>query len=218
MSHLKYTALTPELYAYTLDILGHESPSLTVIHEKNQEHPQIQMQISPDEAHFLQFLIRSKKAKRILEIGTFLGYSSAAMAEALGNDGKLITCDVDARSAAQAKSHWEYANLTNKIELKLAPALETMQNLIAEQQFFDFIFIDADKNNSIAYYELAKQLLTCEGIIAVDNIFFHGEVCLQEPSKAALAMHECNLHVQQDKSVSFSIIPIADGLMLIQLK
>ena len=216
MSYLKFTPLTPELYQYCLDISAEESSILHSIHEQNEEHPQIHMQISSDQAQFLQFLIRSKNIKKILEIGTFLGYSAAAMAEALPQDGKLITCDIDAQAISQAKEHWKHAHLDNKIECMIASALDSMQTLFEQKEFFDLIFIDADKRNSIPYYEFAKKLLDKNGIIAVDNIFFHGEVCMTERSKAAQYMHDFNLHVKHDSTVHFSILPLADGLMLIQ--
>jgi len=217
MSYLKYTALTPELYQYTLDISTEESPYLYKIHEENEKHPQIHMQISSDQAQFLQFIIRSKQMKSILEIGTFLGYSAAAFAEALPPDGKVITCDIDEMIVSKAKHHWKMSGLEKKIECMMGPALDTMQHLCNKQKF-DLIFIDADKKNSIAYYQQAIKLLNEAGIIAVDNIFFHGEVCKSERSKAAQYMHEFNLHVKQDDGIFFSIVPIADGLMLIQKK
>jgi hypothetical protein len=216
MSYLKFTPLTPELYQYCLDISAEESSILHGIHEQNEEHPQIHMQISSDQAQFLQFLIRSKNIKKILEIGTFLGYSAAAMAEALPHDGKLITCDIDAQAVSKAQEHWNNAHLDNKIKCMIAPALDSMQKLFEQKEIFEFIFIDADKRNSIAYYEFAKKLLDKKGIIAVDNIFYHGEVCQSERSKAAQFMHEFNLHVKHDMSVNFSLLPLADGLMLIQ--
>lgn len=218
MSYLKFTPLTPELYEYTLDILQEESQILQQIQLQNQIHPQIQMQISSDQAQFLQFLIRSKGIKTILEIGTFLGYSTAAMAEALPKNGKIITCDIDIKTSTQAKSQWQLANIDHKIEFRLGNALDTMHDLIVHHQQFDLIFIDADKRNSIAYYECAKKLLASNGVIAVDNIFFHGAVCQAEKSKPAMAMHEFNLYVKHDKDVHFTILPIADGLMLIQKK
>lgn len=217
MSYLKYTALTPELYQYTLDISAKESSNLHQMHEENEQHPQIHMQISSDQAQFLQFIIRSMQMKSILEIGTFLGYSASAMAEALPSDGKVITCDIDETTVSKARHHWKMAGLDNKIESVIGPALDTMQQLYTKQKF-DLIFIDADKKNSISYYEQAKKLLNKTGIIAVDNIFFHGEVCKTERSKVAQYMHEFNLHVKEDNSVFFSILPIADGLMLIQKK
>jgi predicted O-methyltransferase YrrM len=218
MSHLKYTALSPELYQYILDVSQPLSSVLTTMEMGNQTHPQIQMQIGHDQAQFLQFLIKSKLVHRILELGTFLGFSTAAMAEALPDDGKIITCDQDAKTIELAKAQWEKAGLNHKIESMMGPALISMQNLIAQGQHFDFIFIDADKRNYIEYYQYAKKLLQPKGLIAVDNTLFHAEVLHPENSKAAHAIHEFNLYVQKDPEVDACLLSIADGLTLIQFK
>jgi predicted O-methyltransferase YrrM len=195
-----------------------ESRLLNQIHDINESHPQIVMQISSDQAQFLQFLIKNKKMHRILEIGTFLGYSSAAMAEALPTGGQLTTLDIDVHATEQAKLHWHRAGLTEKINLILGPANQSLQQLVNEEQKFDLIFIDADKSNYISYFEYAKKLIMADGIIAVDNIFFHGEVCESSRSKGANYVHEFNCYIQQDSSVDISLIPLADGLLLAQLK
>ena len=218
MSFLKFTPLNPELYQYCLDIACRESKNLAEIHQLNESHPQIVMQISSDQAQFLQFLIKNKKMQRILEIGTFLGYSSAAMAEALPSNGQLTTLDIDVRATEQAKLHWQKANLTEKINLLLGPANQSLERLLLEKQKFDLIFIDADKSNYISYFEYAKKLIQPNGIIAVDNIFFHGEVCQDTRSKGANHVHKFNCYIQQDSSVDISLIPLADGLLLAQLK
>lgn len=216
MANFKFTSLTEQLYAYSNSIGNRESEKLKNIRLENDVHPQIRMQISSDQAQFLQFLIQMINAQHVLEIGTFLGYSSAAMAEALPDNGIVVTCDIDALTTQKAQNHWKNADLSNKIELKLGCALETMRKLINEHQKFDFIFIDADKGNYIHYYELAKELISPKGIIAVDNIFFHGEVCSTNPSKPAQHIIKFNQHVQQDYSVRISLLPIADGLLLVQ--
>lgn len=218
MSHLKFTSLTPELYDYLLKVSSHESSSLKKIREQNESHPQIRMQIAPDQAQFLQFLIRIIRAERVLEIGAFLGYSSAAMAEALPANGKLVSCDRDERIQAIAQSHWQEAGLSSKIELKIAPALDTLQQLVNDHQVFDFIFIDADKANYPQYYQMAKKLISPQGIIAIDNVFFQAEVLQAHPSKTAQAIDAFNQMLYQDKEVYISMIPIADGLTLVQKK
>jgi predicted O-methyltransferase YrrM len=218
MSYLKFTPLTPKLYQYCLDMACRESKLLHEIHDINESHPQIVMQISSDQAQFLQFLIKNKKMYHILEIGTFLGYSSAAMAEALPTGGQLTTLDIDVRATDQAKQHWQRVGLTDKINLMLGPANQSLQQLMDAQQKFDLIFIDADKSNYISYFEYAKKLINTDGIIAVDNIFFHGEVCESSRSKGASYVHEFNCYIQQDSSVDISLIPLADGLLLAQLK
>lgn len=218
MSHLKYTALTPELYAYLLEVSNQESVALQSIREKNDAHPQIQMQIAPDQAQFLQFLIRSIHAKKVLEIGTFLGYSSAAMAQALPKDGQVITLDKDEKATEIAQKHWKTLGLFNQIQLILGPALDSMQSLINKHHTFDFIFIDADKSNYFEYYQLSKKLLAANGIIAIDNVFYHGEVCQINPSKNAKTIDKFNRQIHADPEMYISMLPIADGLTLAKKK
>jgi predicted O-methyltransferase YrrM len=216
MTYLKYTSLTPELYAYCQKIACRESDTLKTIGLENDNHPQIRMQISADQAQFLQFLIRSIHAESVLEIGTFMGYSAAAMALALPENGQLITCDIDAITTQIATENWDKAQLNNKIQLKLGSALESMHQLFNEGKSFDFIFIDADKGNYIQYYDMAIKLLSPKGIIAIDNVFFHGEVVSESPSKAAQHIIKFNEHIRQDPNIYLSLIPIADGLWLIR--
>lgn len=218
MSDLKFTPLNQELYEYLVTVSTQESPELKHIRAQNDKHPQIRMQIAPDQAQFLQFLIRATGAKIVLELGTFLGYSAAAMAEALPNDGKLITLDNDVKTTIIAQKHWREAHLNEKIILKLGDASDTLQKLIDENAQFDFIFIDADKRNYPKYYELSKQLLAPKGIIAIDNVLYHGEVSQSTPSKNGLALHAFNQMLQKDESVYISLLPIADGLTLVQKK
>lgn len=216
MNFQKFTALTPELYQYSLELACQQSQALKTIYDANCHHPQIHMQISNDEAQFLKFIIQSHGMRRILEIGTFLGFSAAAMAEALPDDGELITLDADATITELAQKNWQLASLDHKITLKLGKALESLQILVEQQQSFDLIFIDADKTNYISYYEMAKKLLAPKGIIAVDNIFFHGEVCQQHRSKAAQAVHEFNEWVKKDQGMRICLLPMADGLLLVK--
>jgi predicted O-methyltransferase YrrM len=218
MTYHKYTSLTPDLYDYCQQIACRESAILEKIRLENESHPQIRMQISPDQAQFLQFLIRSIQAKNALEIGTCMGFSAAAIALALPLNGEVVTCDIDAITTQIAINHWEQAQLNNIIQLKLGPALDSLQQLLGEGKKFDFIFIDADKGNYIQYYEISKKLLSETGIIAIDNIFFHGEVISTTPSKAAQHIIKFNDHIKHDKEINLTLLPVADGLMLIQKK
>jgi predicted O-methyltransferase YrrM len=218
MDYQKFTSLTPKLYQYSLDIACHQSQALQKIYQANQNHPQIRMQISNDEAQFLKFIIESHDMGRILEIGTFLGFSAAAMAEALPEDGKLLTLDCDQRIAHLAQQNWELAGVAQKITLQLGKAIESLEQLVKQKQTFDLIFIDADKTSYKTYYEMAKKLLSPKGIIAIDNIFFHGEVCQDNRSKAADAIHEFNIWVKNDKEMEICLLPIADGLLLAKQK
>lgn len=216
MSDLKFTPLTSDLYEYLVNVSSQESEALKHIREQNDKHPQIRMQIAPDQAQFLQFLIRAIKAKRVLELGTFLGYSAAAMAEALPEDGVLITLDNDVKTTIIAQKHWREAHFSEKISLKIGPALDSLQKLLDEKSEFDFIFIDADKRNYPQYYQLAKQLLSPKGLIAIDNVLYHGEVNQSSLSKNAKAIDEFNRILHLDNTVYLTMLPIADGLTLVQ--
>lgn len=218
MSDLKFTPLTPELYEYLVEVSSRESSILQQIREQNDKHPQIRMQIAPDQAQFLQFLIRAIGAKKVLELGTFLGYSAAAMAEALPEGGQVITLDNDVKTTIIAQKHWKEAHLDEKIQLRLGAALDTLQTLIDENHQFDFIFIDADKRNYPQYYQLAKLLLAPKGMMAIDNVLYHGEVSQSMPSKNAHAINTFNRMIHQDESVHISLLAIADGLTLVQKK
>lgn len=198
--------------------LSQSVPELNHLEESNLHHPQIHMQIGLDQAIFMQFLLQSIEAKTVLEIGTFQGFSAAAFALALPDNGKVLSIDNDIRIQDTIPMQWEKLDLDHKISLKIGQAKQIMAELVQENKRFDFIFIDADKKQVIDYYLLAKKLLSPQGIIAVDNVFFHGEVCLENPSKAALYMHEFNQFLKQDKSIIYSIIPIGDGLSIIKNK
>lgn len=218
MTAFKFTAMTPALYQYLLDVSQPLSADLSEMEAANQSHPQIHMQIAADQAQFLQFLIKTKSMHRILELGTFLGFSTAAMALALPKDGLIVTCDLDAQTVERARQQWDKHHISHKINTMIGPALASLHTLIDAQQTFDLIFIDADKSNYPAYYQLAKQLLEPAGIIAVDNTLFHGEVLDPKHSKAATAIHDFNQMVKNDPEVEAVLLTIADGLTLIQLK
>lgn len=218
MDFQKFTSLSPKLYQYCLDMACKQSQALHKIFQANLHHPQIRMQISNDEAQFLKFIIQSHGMKHILEIGTFLGFSAAAMAEALPDDGHLITLDCDDRITSLATHNWELAGVANKITLKLGKAIQSLEQLLEQKLKFDLIFIDADKTSYKDYYEISKKLLAPNGIIAVDNIFFHGEVCQENRSKAAQAVHEFNMWVKKDEDMEICLLPIADGLLLAKHK
>jgi predicted O-methyltransferase YrrM len=213
--------MQPALYNYLLQISLREHPVLQALREKNATLPLGIMQVAPDEAQFLQFLVSILQAKNILELGTFTGYSALSMALALPEDGKIITCDRNAEWIAIAKPFWENANVHSKIEVRLGLALETVENLLeqgyAEQ--FDFLFIDADKTNYLAYYEYALQLIKKSGVIAIDNIFWDGKVLDPTVDDAQTkAIRALNEHIQKDTRVEISLVGIGDGLFLIRRK
>lgn len=218
---MKHLNLTPTLHDYLLEISLREHPVLAELRHHTASHALAAMQVAPEQAQFMQWLIRLIGGKRVLELGTFTGYSALAMALALPNDGQLITCDINREWTKDAPHFWEKAQQQKKIELRLGPALNTLDDLLATgyEGQFDFIFIDADKTNYVHYYERALRLISAHGIIAVDNVFWGGLVI--DPANTDAQTREIrklNVLIQHDSRVEVSLLAIADGLFLIQKK
>lgn len=216
MSH-KTLTLTPILYQYILGHSVHETSVLQALRQKTALLPGAQMQISPEQGQFMALLLQLMQAKKVLEIGTFTGYSAIVMAQVLPDDGKLITCDVSRESTAIAEQFWAQAGLAHKISLRLQPALETLDQLLAQGQgeTFDFIFIDADKTNYLSYYQRAYQLVRPGGLIAIDNVLWSGDVA--DPNiqdKQTNAIRDLNEYIFRDERVVISLVPVSDGLTL----
>lgn len=174
------------------------------------------MQISPDLGQFLTVLMKGIGARRTLEVGVFTGYSSTVTALALPADGKLIACDVSEEFTAMARRYWAKASVDHKIDLRIAPALETLDALIAggEGQY-DFAFIDADKGNYWGYFERCLRLLKKGGIIAVDNVLWSGRVADESDQQDnTIAIRDFNRRVHEDARVAASLVPVGDGLTL----
>jgi predicted O-methyltransferase YrrM len=175
------------------------------------------MQISPEQGQFMALLVQLMGAKKTLEIGVFTGFSALSVALALPVDGKLVACDISEEYTAIAKEFWERAGVSEKIDLRIAPALETLETLIIEGETgsFDLAFIDADKRNYENYYERALTLLRSGGLILIDNVLWSGKVT--DPmitDKQTQAIREFNQKLHQDSRISLSLIAIADGLTL----
>jgi predicted O-methyltransferase YrrM len=172
------------------------------------------MQIGADQGQFMAMLVKLVGAKRCLEIGTYTGYSALAVALALPKDGSIVCCDVSEEWAAVGKPFWKKAGVAKKIDLRIAPALETLKKLKGP---FDFVFIDADKPNYVNYYERCLKLVRRGGLIAVDNVLWSGEVANEsanDPLTAALK--KFNDHVHRDKRVELAMLSIGDGLTLLR--
>lgn len=216
---MKHISLTDDLYDYLLSVSLREDPALHALRQHTAGHMLAHMQAAPEVAQFLQLLLKLISAKRVLEIGTFTGYSALAMALVLPDDGELITCDLNAEWTKDAPTFWEQAGQQHKIKLRLAPALETLEALIKEgyQQTFDFIFIDADKTNYKNYYELALQLIHPKGLIVIDNVLWYGRVVdPQDISAQTREIRRLNDWIKQDKRVDVSLLPVGDGLFLVK--
>jgi caffeoyl-CoA O-methyltransferase len=169
-----------------------------------------QMQIGHVEGAFLRMLARLVSARRVLELGTFTGYSALVMAEGLPDDGELITCDIDPEATGIAKRYWSRSPHGRKIELRLGPALEALETI---EGFFDLVFIDADKENYINYWELCLPKTRSGGLLVVDNVLWGGEV-LDPKDETDRAIAEFNRHVYRDKRVEVVMLPVRDGVTL----
>lgn len=216
---MKQLVLNSQLYNYLLDNSLREHPVLTKLRVATSSMELANMQIAPEQAQFMQFLLRLIGAKKVLELGTFTGYSALAMALALPNDGQLITCDVSKEWTQNAASYWKEAQQEHKIQLRIAPAEETMYSLLNDGmgQQFDFIFIDADKTNYLNYYELALKLIAPKGLIAIDNVLWDGNVINPEDnSPQTRDIRKLNELIKKDKRVDISMLAIADGLFLVK--
>ncbi|NEO32098.1 MAG: methyltransferase domain-containing protein [Symploca sp. SIO3C6] len=209
--------LDSELYNYLLSISLREPEILTQLRQETAQHTMSRMQTAPEQGQFMALLVQLMGAKKTLEIGVFTGYSSLAVALALPPEGKLIACDLSQEYTAIARRYWQQAGVADKIELHLAPAVETLDKLLAQGQAdsFDFAFIDADKSNYDAYYERSLQLVRPGGLIAIDNVLWSGRVAdSQVQDNRTKAIRALNQKLSQDQRINLSLVPIADGLTL----
>lgn len=213
----KTITLTESLHHYLLSTSLREPPILTRLREETARYPYALMQIAPEQGQFMALLVQLMGAQRCIELGVFTGYSALCVALALPPRGKLIACDVNKEWTDIAQRYWQEAGVASKIELKLAPALETLDKLLAGGQAgrFDFIFIDADKENYSHYYERSLQLLRRGGLIVVDNVLWSGRVAdpqAQDPD--TVAIRRFNASLRFDERIALSMMPLADGLTL----
>ena len=198
-----------------------EHPVLARLRDRTASMENARMQISPDEGAFLQMLVRLVPARRILEVGTFTGYSSTAMALAQDGDGRIVCCDVSKDWTDIAREAWTDAGVADRIELRLAPAVETLDALLSEGQGgqFDMAFIDADKANYDNYYERALQLVRPDGLIAIDNVLWSGRVVDESDQDAdTQAIRALNEKIAVDERVDLAMTPIADGVTLARVR
>lgn len=211
-------SIDDSIYNYLCDVSLNEPELLRQLREETAQIEYSVMQISPEQGQFMSLLIKLMGAKRAIEIGTYTGYSSICVASAMPEDGKLICCDISPQWTSIAEKYWARAGLENKIDLYSQPAAQTLQKLLDDgaEKSFDFMFIDADKQNYIMYYELALRLLRKGGLIAVDNTLWSGAVADPENTEPGTrAIRRFNEMLKQDDRVSQSLLTIGDGLTLI---
>ena len=212
----KSILMTDSLYDYLLANSLREPEALTELRQETAQHPYAGMQIAPEQGQFMNLLVKLTGATKILEIGVFTGYSSISLALALPPEGRLTACDISSEYTNIARRYWQKLNLSDKIDLHLAPALETLEKLIANQQSFDLAFIDADKTNYDAYYESVLKLLRPGGLLLIDNVLWNGQVAdLSVNDADTLAIRKLNEKIYHDDRVSISLLPLADGLTLV---
>ena len=209
--------LTDALYKYLLEVSLREPEVMRRLREATQKMPRAGMQISPEQGQFMALLVELMGAKRCLEIGTFTGYSALAVARALPADGILVACDISANYTARAKPYWQEAGVADRIDLRIGPAVETLDTLLAQGQAgsFDFAFIDADKTNYKNYFQRVLDLLRRGGLACVDNVLWSGAVV--DPARDdedTEAIRAFNKALADDPRVSLSLVPIGDGLTL----
>ncbi len=208
------------LYSYMLEVGVRESHDAKRLREQTQamQGPS-EMQISPEQGQFMGFLARLTGAKRAIEVGTFTGYSAMAVVQAMGPDGRLVACDVNPEWTALARQAWADAGIASQIELRLAPASETLDGFIRDGRAdsFDMAFIDADKENYPIYFDRLLRLVRPGGLILADNVLWGGAVANssdQRPSTKAIRAFNEQIH--RDERIDMSLVPIGDGLTLIR--
>jgi caffeoyl-CoA O-methyltransferase len=211
--------LSDALHAYLLEHGTREPDVMRRLREETARHPKSNMQIAPEQGQFMALLVRMLGARRTLEIGTFTGYSALAVARTLPDtdDAQLVACDVSEEYTQVARRYWRETDVADKIDLRIAPALDTLNELLADDQAgsFDFAFIDADKTSYDAYYERSLDLVRPGGLIALDNMFRGGNVTDPPPDdESTRAIDALNRKIAGDERVRVSMVPIADGLTL----
>lgn len=209
-----YTPIATEMADYIRGVSLREPEALRRLREETEDHPQAHWQIAPEQGQFLHVLARAIGAARTLEVGVFMGYSSTWVALALPPDGKLVACDRNAEYAERARRTWREAGVEDRIELRLGPALDTLDALLAEGHAgsFDLAFIDADKGAYPAYYERALALLRPKGLLVADNVLMHGSVIDandRDPDTEAIRAFNRKLHA--DSRIALSIATMGDG-------
>lgn len=213
----KTIGLSEELATYVVSVGAREPLVLARLREETAALPEHGMQIAPEEGAFLAFLVELTGARRCIEIGTFTGYSSIALARALPEDGQLVCCDVSEEWTSLARKYWDEAGVAGKIDLRIAPATQTLDQLLAdgEADAYDFAFVDADKSGYDGYYERLLRLVRPGGVIAFDNTLWSGRVLDQDADdEDTRALRALNTKLAGDERITLCLLPVADGVTL----
>ena len=213
----RHFAFDERSYQYLLSVSMRELEIARRLREETQQLKNAQMQIGPDQGQFMQLLVQLLRARKTLEVGVFTGYSALWVAMGLPDDGRMIACDISEEYTAVAQRYWKQAGVDQKIDLRLGPALVTLDGLVKSGQArtFDFAFIDADKINYENYYERALQLLRVGGLIAIDNTIWSGKVAdPNERDTDTVAIRRLNEKLFGDERITLSMLTVGDGLTL----
>ncbi|MGZ4492913.1 MAG: O-methyltransferase [Nocardioidaceae bacterium] len=217
----KTIGISDELAAYVMKVGAREPDVLARLREETAAIPEHDMQIAPEEGAFLALMVELTGARRCIEVGTFTGYSSTAVALALPEDGRLVCCDVSEEWTALARRYWTEAGVADKVDLRIAPATETLDRLLAagEEATYDFAFVDADKTGYDDYYERLLRLVRPGGLIAFDNTLWGGEVLDQgSEDEDTRAIQALNAKLADDERITLCLLPVADGVTLARVR
>jgi predicted O-methyltransferase YrrM len=209
--------LLPEKVSrYIAEHAVREAPILAELRKATQKVSYSGMQIGADQGNLMALLVKLMGAKRCLEIGTYTGYSALAVALALPEDGSIVCCDISEEWTKVGKPFWKKAGVDKKIELRIGPALRTLDELLKTQKGkFDFVFIDADKDNYARYYDRCLELVRAGGLIAIDNVLWSGEVANPKAKDAlTVALREFNDKLHKDERVDLAMLSVGDGVTL----
>jgi predicted O-methyltransferase YrrM len=216
---MKSLNLTPELYQYLLELSPKENFHLKELRIKTDKLKYARLRSPTEQINFMMFLLQNLKPKNILEIGTFTGYSTLAMALATPEDTQIITCDINNVFPSTGQEIWKNAGVANRIKLQLGPAIETLTQLQQQSQTFDFVFIDADKENYWQYFEKSLNMLTVNGLIIIDNVLWRGQVIDGNNSDLRTnAIRDFNQRLSLQPHINYCLLPLGDGISLVSKK